>query len=413
LHIEEFPTAGLGIASGLCQELAGEFGVPIEVPALAVLATVGVCFGSGAQIAIGQGRSVAGNLFCVFGAAPGSAVPMVLDIVLDPLWSTHIDELREGDLVLRMVEYLDRRNLLHALANNAGAGLLFASENGKILRTLVTPDRSGPDLELLGRGLNRLPFVIRENRSSVRCPTPSLSLCVTAGPDDLQYFLSGFGRLPQLIRQACIVLPDNAAPGPIAACMSSPQEKNWNEWIFGLFDFARAFSEMSVFAPEQKASLEARHILAQFRNDVVTLADLLDGVARDQVLALPSLAARLCPSLILLQTRDWHQLLKVPAQIANVAVTMAKRFAGLQLAALLAAQGDPEGGLERVEEQTMLAKIKVRGGRVKRRDLYRGYAKQTSALHDPVIARLIAKELLSQEGSSWLVLTHQRVMQSS
>ena len=139
----------------------------------------------------------------------------------------------------------------------------------------------------------------------------------------------------------------------------------------------------------------------------------LDGVARDQVLALPSLAARLCPSLILLQTRDWHQLLKVPAQIANVAVTMAKRFAGLQLAALLAAQGDPEGGLERVEEQTMLAKIKVRGGRVKRRDLYRGYAKQTSALHDPVIARLIAKELLSQEGSSWLVLTHQRVMQSS
>ena len=44
LHIEEFPTAGLGIASGLCQELAEEFGLPIEVPALAVLATVGVCF---------------------------------------------------------------------------------------------------------------------------------------------------------------------------------------------------------------------------------------------------------------------------------------------------------------------------------------------------------------------------------
>jgi hypothetical protein len=107
--------------------------------------------------------------------------------------------------------------------------------------------------------------------------------------------------------------------------MSSPQEKNWNEWISGLFDFARAFSEMSVFAPEQKASLEARHILAQFRNDVVTLANLLDGVAREQVLALPSLAARLCPSLILLQTRDWHQLLKVPAQVANVAVTMAKQ----------------------------------------------------------------------------------------
>jgi hypothetical protein len=61
----------------------------------------------------------------------------------------------------------------------------------------------------------------------------------------------------------------------------------------------------------------------------------------------------------------------------------------------------------------MLAKIKVRGGRVKRRDLYRGYAKQTSALHDPVIARLIAKELLSQEGSSWLVLTHQQVIPTS
>ena len=158
--------------------------------------------------------------------------------------------------------------------------------------------------------------------------------------------------------------------------------------------------------PGLKASLEARTILAQFRNDAVALAYPLNGVVRDQVLALPHLAARLCTPLSLLHSTGRQLLAPVPAQIATVAINMAKHFAGLQLATLLAAQGDPKGGLEQVEEQIMLAKINVRGGRVRRRHLYRGYAKQTSALHDPVIARLIAKELLSQEGTGWLVLTH-------
>lgn len=90
MRIEEFPTAGLGIASGLCQELSEQFGVPIEVPSLAALTTIGACFGAAAH---GQGRSVAGNLFSIFGAAPGSAVPMVLDIVFDPVWSSYLDSL--------------------------------------------------------------------------------------------------------------------------------------------------------------------------------------------------------------------------------------------------------------------------------------------------------------------------------
>jgi hypothetical protein len=332
---------------------------------------------------------------------------MVLDIVFDPVWSSYLDSLLEGDVVLRMVEHLDRRSLLHALANNAGAGLLFTSNNGEILRSLVEPGRAGPDLELVGRGLNRLPLVIANNHGKpVQCATPALSLCVVGGLEDLQYCLAGFCHLPQLIRQGCIVFRHDAAPGAIVARMSSPQEEKWGHWIFELFDFAEEYRRYSVMNPGLKASLEARTILAQFRNDAVALAVPLNGVVRDQVLALPHLAARLCTPLSLLHSTGRQLLAPVPAQIATVGVNMAKRFGGLQLAALLEAQGAPEGGLEQVEEQIMLAKINVRGGRVRRRDLYRGYAKQTSALHDPVIARLIAKELLSQEGSGWLVLTH-------
>ncbi len=71
--------------------------MPIEVPSLAALTTIGACFGAAAHMAIGQGRSVAGNLFSIFGAAPGSAVPMVLDIVFDPVWRSYLDSLLEGE----------------------------------------------------------------------------------------------------------------------------------------------------------------------------------------------------------------------------------------------------------------------------------------------------------------------------
>jgi len=364
-------------------------------------------------MAIGQGRPVAGNLFSIFGAAPGSAVSMVLDIVFAPVWDSYLDEIREGDLSLRMVEHLDRRSLLHAFARNAGRGLLFTSKSGEVLRSLVEPGRAGPDWELVGRGLNGLPIVIpAEHGKAVQCATPCLSLCVSGGLEDLQHCLAGFYRMHQQIRQVCIIFPYDAAPGAIAARMSSPQEQKWNQWAVGLSDFAQEYRQYVVMEPKFEASLEARTILAQFRNEAVRLADPLDGVVRDQVLALPNLAARLCTPLHLLHSpgRPPRQM---PAPIATVAISMAKHFAGLQLAALLTARAHPEGGVEQVEEQIMLAKIKVRGGRVKRRDLYRTYAKQTSALHDPVIARLIAKELLSQGGSSWLVLAEQRVIQRS
>ncbi|MGH7972172.1 MAG: hypothetical protein ACREIC_25945, partial [Limisphaerales bacterium] len=103
VRAEEFPTAGLGIASEFCRQLSAQLGVPIEVPALAALTTVGACFGAGSQIAIGQGRSVPANLLCAVGAAPGSAVPIALDIVLHPLWSMYLDGIKEGDLALRML----------------------------------------------------------------------------------------------------------------------------------------------------------------------------------------------------------------------------------------------------------------------------------------------------------------------
>ncbi|MGH7972171.1 MAG: hypothetical protein ACREIC_25940, partial [Limisphaerales bacterium] len=220
--------------------------------------------------------------------------------------------------------------------------------------------------------------------------------------DDLQYFLSGFCRLPRGISQACIIFQDGAAPAPIAARTSSPEEENWKQWISKLFDVAREFSQTSL-EPGLKASVEARTILTQFRNEAVASACLVDGAVRDMVLALPNLAARICTPLSLLHSTNWRELWNVPASIAINAVTLAKRFGGLQIAALLGAQAQPEPHGEKLEEEIMLAKVKVRGGRVRRRDLYRAYGKQASAVHDPVISRLIAKELLSQEGSNWLI----------
>jgi hypothetical protein len=403
LQVERFPVAEMGIASELCRQLSEQFSVPVEGPALAVLTAIGPCFGPGARIDLGLGRPITGSLFSVFGAAPGSGLPMVFETVMRPIRGTYLDELQEGPS-LRIVDRLDRRSLLHALKSNKTAGLLFTTDNGDMLQTLLEPPDKAIDLDLVERCLNGQPIAVPESQAKwVHVARPNISVCVSSELEEVADFLAQFHRLPRQIRKACIVYQYEGPTGGIAAGMPSSHEDAWGQWLFHLFDFSEEYGEL-MMELRLVASLEARAVFVEFHNQAAALAANHNKVIREFILDLPGLVARICVALRLLRCRERELIAQVPADTMTAAIAVTKAFVGPQLSALWAAQNREPPEMLDMEAEMMLAKIKVKGGCLSRRALYRTYARQCSSIHDPVLSRLIEKELVSVDPSGVLIV---------
>jgi hypothetical protein len=271
-----------------------------------------------------------------------------------------------GELAKAMEDTADRSLL--AIYTETGVNQLIEAADGK----------AAIDLQLLECGWTGTTLAIAGSRSVAGryVVGPAVTGVFIAAPETIRRLLRNVGPKLKEKLLCSTALPVPRQPGAKVALPNRGCLEAWSQFI------ARLVSVRSFGQQELTFSISAWETMEQFWND-------LPGMPA-------ALAAKLAMSF---EAIDSGQPVSLSAHAMQDGAVMARALLGFSAHFQAAKSCSNPSDLD-AEEARMLGKIRA-AGRIRRRALFRTYASQKSAVLQPILDRLLAKEKVRQSADGF------------